>query len=118
MDDQLDSFTLWRTICSSRLLVGVTFILLMNKMDLLASKLKTGQQFSKYVRSYKGTNEVKVVTEYLRSKFVAIHKSQTSRKRQLHVHLTTAIDIKVMSTVLVRICEAVLIEHLKGADLL
>lgn len=114
----LDSFTLWKTICASKLLTGVTFILLMNKMDLLSRKLEMGQQFAKYVRSYKYANEVGAVVDYLKTKFTAIHKSHTPRKRQLHVHLTTAIDIRVMSQVLVRIREAVLVGNLMATDLL
>lgn len=50
---QWDSFYIWNTICSSRLLNNVTFVLLLNKLDLLDAKLKAGVQFRRFVTSYK-----------------------------------------------------------------
>ena len=50
---QWDSFYIWNTICSSRLLNNVTFVLLLNKLDLLDAKLKAGIQFRRFVTSYK-----------------------------------------------------------------
>lgn len=114
----LDSLTLWKTICSSKLLSNVTFILLLNKCDLLEAKLKGGELFARYVRSFKEANDFKHVSEYLRGKFIAIHKSQSARKRALHVHLTCAIDIEVMSHVIVRLREAILVDNLMSVDLI
>lgn len=84
----------------------------MNKCDLLDAKLKSGEQFVRYVKSYKnGSNDLEHVAECectwlhtpdarsinltdlidLKNKFTAIHRSQHGRKRHLHVHMTTAI---------------------------
>ena len=41
--EQMDSLNIWKSICESRLLANATFILLLNKMDLLHQKLKSGQ---------------------------------------------------------------------------
>ena len=41
---QLDSFSLWKQICESRLLSEATFILFLNKMDLLKRKLDAGMR--------------------------------------------------------------------------
>lgn len=61
---KLDSFNLWKTICMSRLLRGTTFILLLNKSDILQSKLAAGVPFARYVKSYKdGPNEFDHVCE-------------------------------------------------------
>lgn len=60
---QLDSLTIWKTVCSSKLLSSVTFIMLLNKCDLLEQKLKAGEQFAKYVRSFKEANDFKHVSE-------------------------------------------------------
>lgn len=85
--------------------------MLLNKCDLLEQKLKAGEQFARYVRSFKEANDFKHVSECaydhsglwcglpklttscvdLKGKFIAIHKSQPARKRALHVHLTCAI---------------------------
>ncbi|KAK7683158.1 hypothetical protein QCA50_013831 [Cerrena zonata] len=114
----LDSLTIWKTVCSSKLLSNVTFIMLLNKCDLLEQKLKAGEQFARYVRSFKEANDFKHVSEYLKGKFIAIHKSQPARKRALHVHLTCAIDILVMAHVIVRLREAILVENLMSVDLI
>lgn len=45
-DPQLDSFQIWKTICESKLLGNATFILLLNKMDLLRAKLQSGERVS------------------------------------------------------------------------
>ena len=47
-----DSFLLWRTVCSSKLLAKTTMILFLNKCDLLKRKLKSGVQVKKYLPSY------------------------------------------------------------------
>ena len=61
---QLDSFTLWKTICASTILANVTFILMLNKCDILRAKLEAGHSFAKWVRSYKdGPNDVAHVSE-------------------------------------------------------
>jgi hypothetical protein len=48
-----DSFLIWRSVCSSKLLRNVAFILLLNKYDLLDAKLKSGIRFASHVTSYK-----------------------------------------------------------------
>ena len=60
---QLDSFNLWKTVCSSKLLSSTQFILLMNKTDILDARLKSGIQFSSYVKSYKDDNDLLHVTD-------------------------------------------------------
>lgn len=40
-------------ICSNKLLASVDLILFLNKMDILASHLKSGIQFNRYVPNYK-----------------------------------------------------------------
>ena len=43
---QVDSLKLWKTICSSKLLENATFILFINKSDILEKKLKAGVHFA------------------------------------------------------------------------
>lgn len=50
---QFDSFQLWRSICNSKILAGITFIIIFNKRDLLAKKLEAGIKFKDFVTSYK-----------------------------------------------------------------
>lgn len=107
----MDSFTLWKNICSSSILANVTFILFLNKCDILCTKLEAGQSFNKWVKSYNDEpNDAAHVSECewfisavvceqgvtrrhvdLRNKLIAIYKSSSSKKGQLHVHVTCAI---------------------------
>ncbi|KAI0930624.1 hypothetical protein AcV5_007288 [Taiwanofungus camphoratus] len=48
----IDSLKLWKTICQSKLLANATFILLLNKCDILKTKLESGILFSHYVEQY------------------------------------------------------------------
>lgn len=50
---QEDTYQLWKTICSNKLLASVQFILFMNKFDILVSKLRSGVRFNRYVTKYK-----------------------------------------------------------------
>ncbi|KAI8993765.1 G-protein alpha subunit [Trametes punicea] len=88
-----DSMELWQTVCRSRLLGRATFILLLNKADLLRANLKAGIRFSDYVKSYdqQQPNTVEAVSSYLRKEMTKIHRACSPRKRQLHVHITCAI---------------------------
>lgn len=81
----MDTYDLWKTICQNKLLSGATFILLMNKCDILRTKLKSGWctstretrlwlmeqagvQFSNNIPFYTGANEFNGVIDcrYLR----------------------------------------------------
>ncbi|KAH9835139.1 G-protein alpha subunit [Rhodofomes roseus] len=115
----LDSFNLWKTICMSRLLKGTTFILLLNKTDLLKTKLEAGVSFAQYVKSYKdGPNEHEHVCDYLKRKFVAMCKHNSARERQLHVHVTCATDISTTAIVINRIKDAIVVNNLISSDYL
>ena len=49
---QEDSVTLWKSVCSNRLLEKVELILFMNKCDILDQKLRSGIRLAKYLRSF------------------------------------------------------------------
>ncbi|KAI1798059.1 G-protein alpha subunit [Ganoderma leucocontextum] len=114
----LDSFNLWKTVCSSKLLTSVQFILLLNKTDILDARLKAGVNFASYVKSYKDANDLAHVTEYLRMKFIAMHHHHSPERRTLHVHSTCAINIDTTSAVLVRIRDTILLHYLKATEML
>ncbi|RDX54681.1 G-protein alpha subunit [Lentinus brumalis] len=114
----LDSFNLWKTVCTSKLLGSTQFILLLNKTDILEARLKSGIQFSSYVKSYKEGNDLPHVIEYLRKKFIAMHHHHSPQPRQLHVHSTCAVDIDTTLAVLMRIRDAILVTNLIATDML
>ncbi|KAH9938925.1 G-alpha-domain-containing protein [Amylocystis lapponica] len=116
----VDSMKLWKTICSSSLLKNTTFILLLNKFDILKTKLESGIQFSDWFDSYTDSNESENVTSYLKGVFKGFHKecSSASRKRQLHVHATCAVDTTMMSIVLGSIRDVILFNTLQETNLI
>ncbi|KAI0371122.1 G-protein alpha subunit [Pilatotrama ljubarskyi] len=115
-----DSMELWETVCRSKLLSRATFILLLNKVDLLHAKLKAGIQFSDYITNYDRDepNDVDSVSHYLRRAMMDIHRLYSPRKRQLHVHMTCAIDPSLMAAVLNSIRDVILVDILHQTTLL
>ncbi|KZT28152.1 G-alpha-domain-containing protein [Neolentinus lepideus HHB14362 ss-1] len=112
-----DSFYLWQSICTNRILSNMTIILMLNKVDVLETKLNSGISFAKYVTSYKDSpNDLEHVSKYLKAKFTAIHRQHSSRSRKLHIHLTTATDHQATSIILVRIRELILTNNLIDSD--
>ncbi|GJE95016.1 G-alpha-domain-containing protein [Phanerochaete sordida] len=115
----LDSFNLWKSICESKLLADATFILFLNKMDLLNKKLKSGVKFSDYVSVYKDQpNDAENIALYFRRKLSAVHKHASPKARALHIHMTCAIDTKTMSTILKRVKDVILITTLKDTAMI
>ncbi|EJF65114.1 G-alpha-domain-containing protein [Dichomitus squalens LYAD-421 SS1] len=114
-----DSMELWSTVCKSKLLANATFILLLNKADLLAAKLKAGLKFEDFAPSYRGRpNKAEYVAEYLREQMMATHRFSSPKKRQLHVHVTCAIDTNLMGVVLTSVRDVILIDTLQHTTLL
>ena len=50
---QWDTFLLWKGVCKHHLLRKATFIVLLNKSDVLDAKIRSGVQFRQFVTSYK-----------------------------------------------------------------
>jgi hypothetical protein len=59
---QLDSFNLWKMVCSHRLLAETPIILFLNKFDLLDRKLKSGVEFAQFANDYQGRNDAESVS--------------------------------------------------------
>ncbi|KAI0093160.1 guanine nucleotide binding protein, alpha subunit [Irpex rosettiformis] len=114
VNSMLDSFSLWKQICESKLLTQATFILFLNKMDLLQKKLDAGIQFSAYVPLYKNQpNDLEGVTLYCKRKFHAVHKHSSPQPRPLHIHTCTAIDTAFMGGLLARVKDAIFLTMLR-----
>ncbi|KAI0829657.1 G-alpha-domain-containing protein [Trametes gibbosa] len=115
-----DSMSLWETVCRNRLLANAMFILLLNKADLLHAKLKAGIQFSTFVINYDRNkpNTVASVAEFIQREMTEVHRIYSPRKRQLHVHITCAIDTNTMGAVLSSIRDVLLVDALHRTTLL
>jgi guanine nucleotide-binding protein subunit alpha len=120
---QWDSFLLWKSLCVHKLLKKATFVLLLNKYDLLDVKLRSGILFRHFVTSYKDrpnkTDDVlQCKSDFtsrracrrlnpcrrtdLKGKFSAIYQQDPQNKLTLHVHVTCATDSNSTSIVLTR----------------
>jgi len=114
-----DSFLLWKSLCLHKLLKKATFVLLLNKYDLLDAKLRSGIQFRQFVTSYKDRpNKTEDVLQYLKGKFSAIYQQDPENILNLHVHVTCATDSNSTSIVLARIREVIYTDNFKRANLL
>ncbi|KAJ8701416.1 hypothetical protein PTI98_000204 [Pleurotus ostreatus] len=95
-----DSLLLWQTLCSNKLLSAVDFVLLLNKMDLLESKLignnekgRSGIRFVKHVNSFKSRpNDLATVAKYMQEMFLSLHRQHSPPSRKVYSHLACAID--------------------------
>ncbi|KAF6757701.1 guanine nucleotide binding protein, alpha subunit [Ephemerocybe angulata] len=89
-----DSLKLWQDTCSNKILENLEFVLFLNKLDILQSKLRAGVKFSEFVTSFiDKPNETKPVAKYLLDVFVSIHQKNSPRRRRLHPHLTCAVEL-------------------------
>jgi len=117
-----DCFELWEKLCGNRLLALVQFILLLNKTDILDTKLKAGMMFSKYVTSYKDKpNDLSNVSQYLKTKYMSTFQQLspgTPKPRKLYMHMTCAINTRTTSAVLRGIRDVILMNHLRSSRII
>ncbi|EGG06743.1 uncharacterized protein MELLADRAFT_35984, partial [Melampsora larici-populina 98AG31] len=87
MVEALKSF---ESIAKNGILAKVAIVVLFNKCDVLAKKLKKGQvQVSQYFPKFDGNNEVQDVIRYFASQF---SKLNAFPSRKIYIHSTTAIS--------------------------
>ncbi|KAJ6469404.1 guanine nucleotide binding protein, alpha subunit [Mycena sanguinolenta] len=113
-----DSVLLWKAVCSNKLLAGVDLVLFLNKCDILERKLKAGVRLVRYVRSYaERENTFEAVSQYLRSKFSAIHREYSPNPRKFYA-FCTSVTVCILARSLVTFRDMVVRQHLKQSKLL
>jgi GTPase SAR1 family protein len=113
-----DSFLLWRSICSSKLLADATMVLFLNKCDLLRKKLRAGVQVKKYLPSYGDrSNDPNTVVKYLREKFKEILKQNSPKLRASYFYATSVVDTKATASTIKAVKDSILKDYLKNAEL-
>ncbi|KAJ6601209.1 guanine nucleotide binding protein, alpha subunit [Mycena vulgaris] len=96
-----DSFKLWTSIVSNKLLQHTNMILFLNKVDIMHAKLASGIRLSDFVDSYgRRPNDFDSASRYLRKQFNSILKQNSPVPRIFYCHLTNAIDTKSTKYVL------------------
>ncbi|TFK72297.1 heterotrimeric GTP-binding alpha subunit [Pluteus cervinus] len=113
-----DSFSLWREICSSKLLMHAQLILFLNKKDVLSATLEAGVTVKKYVPSYNMPNDVLHVTKYFREKFHAYLRKLSPKPRPFMCYETSALDTSATAAVLVGVREIIIRQQLEDAQML
>lgn len=113
-----DSIQLFSQICANKLLKNVHLVLFLNKTDLLKKKLAQGTRVSKYITSYgKRSNEYEPVSNYFKTHFVQVHRSNNPGQRVLYVHMTSVVDTKATQTVIINVRDSIFRGYLKDAAL-
>ncbi|KAK7059742.1 guanine nucleotide-binding protein alpha-4 subunit [Favolaschia claudopus] len=114
-----DSVLLWKAVCSNKLLASVDLVLFLNKCDILDQKLKAGVKVSRYVRSYaERENSLEAFSQYLRSKFSAIHREHSPSPRKFYAFCTSVTDTTTTGGIIASVRDMVVRQHLKQSKLL
>ncbi|THV03493.1 G-alpha-domain-containing protein [Dendrothele bispora CBS 962.96] len=114
-----DSYLLWRSICSCKLLARTQIILFLNKCDLLQAKLQRGVRIRDSVPSFGDRrNDLSTATRYFQQHFREILKQYSPVQRSFFVHLTSVIDTRSTAATLGTVEESILRDHLRRADLM
>ncbi|KAG9313912.1 guanine nucleotide binding protein, alpha subunit [Chiua virens] len=115
-----DSFLLWRTLVSNKLLKDVSIILFLNKTDLLQAKLKAGVRLKDHIVQYGDrSNDFETVSKYFHNKFMAVHQEfSVNKSREIRVHFTTVTDTRRTATIIHRVREIIITANLKSIQLM
>ncbi|KAJ7664916.1 guanine nucleotide binding protein, alpha subunit [Mycena rosella] len=114
-----DSFKLWTSIVSNKLLQRTNMILFLNKVDIMHAKLASGIRLSDFVDSYgRRPNDFDSASRYLRKQFNAILKQNSPEPRIFYCHLTNAIDTKSTRYVLAGVKDMLMRFHLQESHLI
>ncbi|KAJ7157203.1 guanine nucleotide binding protein, alpha subunit [Mycena filopes] len=114
-----DSYKLWTSIVSNKLLQSTNMILFLNKVDIMHAKLASGIRLSDFVDSYgRRPNDFDSASRYLKKQFSAILKQNSPVSRIFYCHLTNAIDIKSTKFVLAGIKDMLMRFHLQESHLI
>ncbi|KAH8824047.1 guanine nucleotide binding protein, alpha subunit [Flagelloscypha sp. PMI_526] len=114
-----DSYLLWRSVQSCKLLAKTQMILFLNKCDLLQQKLQRGVRIRDSVPSFGDRrNDLPTATRYFQQHFREIQRQYSPVQRPFYVHLTSVIDTRSTAATLGAVEESILRNHLRRADLM
>ncbi|KAF9245622.1 G-protein alpha subunit-domain-containing protein [Melanogaster broomeanus] len=115
-----DSFLLWKSLVSNKLLMNVSVILFLNKIDLLQAKLKSGVRLKDHLPNYSDRpNDYDNVSRYFYNKFGSIHQEYSANKsRELKIHFTSVTDTRRTATIIHNVREIIITANLKSLHLM
>ncbi|KAI5991351.1 guanine nucleotide binding protein, alpha subunit [Pisolithus marmoratus] len=111
-----DSFLLWKSLVSNKLLTNVSIILFLNKIDLLQSKLRSGVRLRDHMPHYGDRpNDYDNVSKYFYNKFGALHHEFSgNRQRQLKIHFTTVTDTRRTAMIMKNVRDIIITSNLRN----
>jgi GTPase SAR1 family protein len=109
-----ETFNLFNGVVNSPWFAKTSFILFLNKSDILEQKLKA-VPFAMYQPDYKGDNSFLNVVEYLKKQFRSRFK-QTNK--QCYMHVTCATDTNNIATVFDAVRAIIFRQHLTHAAMM
>ncbi|KIJ66476.1 hypothetical protein HYDPIDRAFT_109520 [Hydnomerulius pinastri MD-312] len=115
-----DSLLLWKSLVSNKLLMNVSIILFLNKIDLLRAKLKSGVRLRDHMPSYGDRpNDYDSVSKYFYNKFGAIHQEYSANKtRGIKIHYTSVTDTIRTATIIHNVRDIIITANLKSLQLM
>ncbi|KAJ7448899.1 guanine nucleotide binding protein, alpha subunit [Mycena latifolia] len=114
-----DSFEIWTTIVSNKLLAHTNLILFLNKVDILQAKLAAGIRLVDFVPKYGlRPNDYDSVSRFLHKQFHAVLTKHSPAPRPFYCHLTNVIDTKSTTYVLANIKDMLMRFNLKESFLI
>ncbi|KAF9264328.1 G-alpha-domain-containing protein [Marasmius fiardii PR-910] len=115
-----DSLSIWKAICSSKLLTETTLVCFLNKCDLLRKKLRSGIRFRDYVPAFGDDtpNDSTSVVKHMKNRFKDIAVRTTGDiPRLIYIYPTSCTDTKSTAETLRTVRDSILRSHLKDAGL-
>ncbi|TFK44480.1 guanine nucleotide binding protein, alpha subunit [Crucibulum laeve] len=114
-----DTFVLWKTVCSSKLLVDVQIILFMNKIDILKRKLEQGIKVKDYIPEFRDkSNDYETVSMWFRRVFKRIYTEHSPPKRVLNAYFTSVVNTTSTAQTLGAVQAAILRNDITDAGLM
>lgn len=115
-----DSFLLWKSLVSNKLLTDVSIILFLNKIDLLQAKLRNGVRLRDHMPHYGDRpNDYDNVSKYFYNKFGALHQEfSANRDRELKIHFTSVTDTRRTAIIIKNVRDIIISTNLKSLRLM
>jgi len=109
-----ESLNLFEEICNSRWFKKTSMILMLNKRDLFAEKIKK-VPLTKFFPAFEGPNTYEGATAFLKTQFEA---KQKEKSKQIYTHFTCATDTNNMKVVFNAVKDIVIRRSLQEGGLL
>ncbi|KAI5478457.1 hypothetical protein MNV49_005098 [Pseudohyphozyma bogoriensis] len=113
-----DALDLFEDIAKSKILINVTMIVFLNKVDVLRKKLKSGlYPVEQYLPRYKGGSKPMEVLQFMQSEFESRHDTD-ARQRPIYTYATQANDQKSIRFVLSAVGDILMRSTLSASGLM